>query len=231
MYYKGNYFKINTANNLYVLSNTICYTVNSKSIQYWHKLLAHANIPDLIKLPMFVNNMRISDKFNNSICETCTTEKSTDKISKTPSERGTAPFQYIYCDLSGPLNIENFDEYNFLIALTCDYSNYVAVYFLKDKSENETTQAVKQFLADHSIFGITRRIRTDMGKEFLNWQFRNFLLDRAIKHEKTCPRSPHQNTKVERFWRTLYNAARCLMKDSKVSDFLWPYAIKFAVLI
>ena len=57
------------------------------------------------------------------------------------------------------------------------------------------------------------------------------LIKNKIKHNYTCPYSPHQNGTVERSWRTLFDMARALLIESKLSKFLWPYAINAAAYI
>ena len=52
-----------------------------------------------------------------------------------------------------------------------------------------------------------------------------------IKHEDTCPYSPHQNGTIERGWRTYFDMARCLLIESKLPKYLWCYAIMAAVYI
>ena len=57
------------------------------------------------------------------------------------------------------------------------------------------------------------------------------LIKNKIKHNYTCPYSPHQNGTAERSWRTLFDMARALLIESKLPKFLWPYAINTAAYI
>jgi transposase InsO family protein len=60
----------------------------------------------------------------------------------------------------------------------------------------------------------------------MNGDFQDLLRKRAIKHETSCPNSPHQNGTAERYWRTLFEMARCLLLESGVPKMLWPYAVQ-----
>ena len=57
------------------------------------------------------------------------------------------------------------------------------------------------------------------------------MIKNKIKHNYTCPYSPHQNGTAERSWRTLFDMARALLIESKLPKFLWPYVINTAVYI
>ena len=70
---------------------------------------------------------------------------------------------------------------------------------------------MKLFLAQHSIYGTVKKIRTDFVTEFLSNKFEQILLDRGIKHEKSSPYSAAQNGTVERNWRSIFDMARALM--------------------
>lgn len=65
----------------------------------------------------------------------------------------------------------------------------------------------------------------------MNDDFQTLLRKKGIKHETSCPNSPHQNGTAERHWRTLFEMARCLLLDSSVPKMLWPYAVQTAAHI
>ena len=90
---------------------------------------------------------------------------------------------------------------------------------------------MQQFPADSAPFGIVKCIRSDNGGEFSSANFRSLLQKNKIKHETFEPYSPHQNGKVERSWRSLFEMARCLLLESKLPKTLWTYAVMAAVYI
>ena len=48
-----------------------------------------------------------------------------------------------------------------------------------------------------------RRLRTDNGGEYSNYEFHNFMKDQGIAHETTAPYTPEQNGVAERENRTI----------------------------
>jgi len=62
----------------------------------------------------------------------------------------------------------------------------------------------------------------------MNKTFQQILRDNRIKHTTTAPYSLFQNGKSERCWRSLMNMARCLLADTSLPKFLWPYAVRHA---
>ena len=86
-------------------------------------------------------------------------------------------------------------------------------------------RATEQYLADISLYGGVKRLRTDNGSEYTAEMFQDLMRRCCIKPELSTPHSPHQNSTAERNWRTVNEAANSLMKESNVSIGLWPYAI------
>ena len=83
-----------------------------------------------------------------------------------------------------------------------NYSGYVFVYFIKQKSD--ATKALKNVLAEVAHFGkiryllnlvpdlIVKKLRTDGGGEYMGNEFKEVLLNNDIKHEQSAQYSPHQ---------------------------------------
>ncbi|CAB3983853.1 retrovirus-related pol poly from transposon tnt 1-94 [Paramuricea clavata] len=82
--------------------------------------------------------------------------------------------------------------------------------------KSEGCDIVDNFADDNS----QKCLRSDNGTEFMNGDFQDLLRKRAIKHETSCPNSPHQNGTSERYWRTLFEMARCLLLESGVPKML-----------
>ncbi len=57
------------------------------------------------------------------------------------------------------------------------------------------------------------------------------FLKYKVKHEKSAPYSPHQNGTAERYWRTLFDMARCFLIESGVQKYFWHYAVATANFI
>ena len=226
----GIVFNIKTKGHLYLVNSVISKSPVSRSAHDWHRILGHCNYRDILKMPPVVSNMKIKgSKSVADICEVCITSKATQYFSKEPDERSTQPFHSVHIDLSGPHSDENIGDFKFIFGAVCDYSGHLSVYLLKSKSDSD--QAMKLFLAQHSIYGTVKKIRTDFGTEFLSNKFEQILLDRGIKHEKSSPYSAAQNGTVERNWRSIFDMARALMTESFVPRELWTFAIKMAAYL
>jgi hypothetical protein len=73
-----------------------------------------------------------------------------------------------------------------------------------------------------------KKIRSDNGTEFKNYQIEGFLKEEGIKHDFSSPYTPQQNGVVERKNRTLLDMARTMLDDYKTPDRFWVEAINTA---
>ena len=73
-----------------------------------------------------------------------------------------------------------------------------------------------------------REIRSDNGTEFKNAVLNDFCVDKGITRQYSAPRTPQQNGVVERKNRTLIEAARTMLSESKLPMFLWAEVVNTA---
>ena len=142
-----------------------------------------------------------------------------------PDDHSDVPFESVYADLNGPINVSDCD-FKYVFEIIDDYSSYIAIYLMQSKSD--TPQVLKQYIADHAPFGTTKKLRSDRGTEFTSNIFQQILLDRGIKFETSSPYSQFQNGRIERSWQTLFDIVRCLLVDSNAPRKLYPYVLKYA---
>nr|GFA60091.1 Gag-Pol polyprotein [Tanacetum cinerariifolium] len=71
-------------------------------------------------------------------------------------------------------------------------------------------------------------VQTDRGKEFLNKTLNAFFKEEVIEHQTSTARTPEQNGVVERWNRTLVEAARTMLSASQLLLFFWAKAIATA---
>ena len=227
----GHIFRITSSENLYTLQTIKLNTVVARSVNTWHQILGHANMDYIHKMPTVIDQMHITKGKVKQICQPCIQAKMERSFNKTLDSRAEKPFYRIYCDLAVLTDSEMMsdDDYNYVFGAIDDHSGYLAVYLLKSKSE--TPQALKKFLADHAHFGNIKIIRSDHGTEFTSQAFQEILLDRCIKSEMSAKYSPHQNARIERAWKSLFNMSRAIQFDSKVPTNLREYIIKYATYL
>nr|GEY45220.1 Gag-Pol polyprotein [Tanacetum cinerariifolium] len=73
-----------------------------------------------------------------------------------------------------------------------------------------------------------RVVRTDKGIEFLNQTLHAYFAAEGILHQTSVARTPEQNGVVERWNRTLVEAARTMLSAAKVPLFFWDEIIATA---
>ncbi|GJR58913.1 integrase, catalytic region, zinc finger, CCHC-type containing protein [Tanacetum coccineum] len=78
------------------------------------------------------------------------------------------------------------------------------------------------------VRGLPRYIRTDNGTEFVNQVLTEYYESVDIFHQKSVLRTPQQNGVVERWNRTLVEAARTMLIFFKAPMFLWVEAVATA---
>ncbi|GJR66533.1 putative ribonuclease H-like domain-containing protein [Tanacetum coccineum] len=100
--------------------------------------------------------------------------------------------------------------------ITDDYSRFTWVFFLATKYE--TSGILKSFitsienLVDHKV----KVIRCDKGTKFKNKEMNQFCEMKGILRQFSVARTPQQNGVAERRNRTLIEAARTILVDSKL---------------
>ena len=197
-------------------------------VKTWHEIMGRCNIDDVLKLPDVVEGMKITGNTKLD-CSVCTEGKFTNNRNRKMDAKAKAPLDLVHTDLAGPIDPTGQDGHKYAISFTDDYSGAVAVYFMKNKSD--ATLATKKFLSDSAPYGSVKCIRSDNGGEYTGDAFQSLLRDRGIRHETSCPHSPHQNGTAERQWRTLFEMGRCLLLEKGLPKTLWPYAVQSAAHI
>nr|GEV16700.1 hypothetical protein [Tanacetum cinerariifolium] len=106
-----------------------------------------------------------------------------------------------------------------------DYSRYTWTHFLRSK--DETPEVLIDFLrlVQRGLYAQVRIVRTDKGTEFLNQTLLAYFAAEGILHQTSVARTPEQNGIVERWNRTLVEAARTMLSATKVPLFFWAEAI------
>ena len=94
-----------------------------------------------------------------------------------------------------------------------------------------TVQPTVKFLAVCSPLGNVKCMRSYNGSEFTSEAFQTLSKKKGIKHETSCPHSPHQNGTARRQWRTLFEMARCLLIEKDLPKRIGPYAVQCAAHI
>ncbi|GKD42919.1 retrovirus-related pol polyprotein from transposon TNT 1-94, partial [Tanacetum coccineum] len=138
------------------------------------------------------------------------------------------PLHLLHMDLFGPTFVKSLMKKMYYLVVTDDYSRFIWVFFLASK--DETSGILKSFitgienLVDHKV----KVIRCDNGIEFKNREMNQFCEMKGILRQFSVARTPQQNGVAERRNRTLIEASRTMLDDSKLPTTFWAKAVNTA---
>ena len=218
--------------NIYTLKTNIeklYKTIEKGDIKLWHRRLGHRNFDDLelIRRNKIVDGIEIFGK-NNEACENCFKGKFAKLKFEKSESKTNGILELIHSDVCGPLNIETPGEKRYILTLIDDYSHYVTIYLLKNKSE--VSEKIIHFveLNKNKFDKIVKTLRSDNGGEYISHDLKNYFTKNGIKHEFTCPYTPEQNGKAERMNRSLIEMTRCMLEESGLEKKFWGEAVNTA---
>nr|GEU50145.1 Gag-Pol polyprotein [Tanacetum cinerariifolium] len=134
----------------------------------------------------------------------------------------------LHMDLCGPMRTESVNRKKYILVIVDDYSRFTWVKFLRLK--DEAPDFIIKFLKmiQVRLKDLVRRIRTDNETKFVNQTLRAYYEEVGISHESSVARSPQQNGVIERWNRTLIEAALTVLIYAQASLFLWAEAVATA---
>nr|GEU86389.1 retrovirus-related Pol polyprotein from transposon TNT 1-94 [Tanacetum cinerariifolium] len=160
------------------------------------------------------------------LCSSCKLGKAKRKSFQsktTPSSK--RQLQLLHMDLCGPIRVASINGKRYVLVIVDDYSRYTWTHFLRSK--DETSEVLVDFLrlVQRGLHDQVRIVQTDKGTEFLNQTRHAYFATEGILHQTSVARTPEQNGVVERWNRTLVEAARTMLSAAKVPLFFWAEAI------
>lgn len=109
------------------------------------------------------------------------------------------PHQQWHVDVSY-LNIAG--TFYFLCAILDGYSRFIVHWEIREKMEEKDTEIILQRARERHP-GVTPRIITDNGPQFIAKDFKEFIRIAGMTHVRTSPYYPQSNGKIERFHKTI----------------------------
>ncbi|GJR44357.1 putative ribonuclease H-like domain-containing protein [Tanacetum coccineum] len=142
------------------------------------------------------------------------------------------PLHLLHMDLFGPKFIKSLMKKMYCLVVTDDFSRCTWVFFLATK--DETSGILKSFiygienLVDHKV----KMIRCANVVEFKNREMNQYCEKKGILRQFIAARTPEQNRVAKRKNRTLIEAARTMLADSKTPtlNFMRPFGCPFTIL-
>ncbi|GKB38808.1 putative ribonuclease H-like domain-containing protein [Tanacetum coccineum] len=143
----------------------------------------------------------------------------------------TKPLFMLHMDLFGPTFVSSLMHKKYCLVVTDDYSRFTWVFFLTTK--DETSEILKNFIKEieNLVDKKVKIIRSDNGTEFKNKVMDDFCREKGIKREYSIARTPQQNGVAERRNRTLIEAARTMLADSKLPTTFWAEVVSTACYV
>ncbi|GKB56886.1 putative ribonuclease H-like domain-containing protein [Tanacetum coccineum] len=207
-------------------------TINESNT--WHRRLRHINFKTMNKLVKgnLIKGLRSKIFENNHSCVACQKGKQHKASYKTKLVNSiNKPLYMLHMDLFGPKNVKSLMKKSYCLVVTHDFSRFSWVFFFATK--DETSGILKTFIIgienqlDHTV----KVIRCDNGTEFKNNIINQFCEIKGIKREFSVARTPQQNGVAERKKKTLIEAARTMLVDSKLPTTFWAEAFNTACYV
>ncbi|GJT35600.1 putative ribonuclease H-like domain-containing protein [Tanacetum coccineum] len=201
----------------------------------WHRRMAHVNFKTINKLAKegLVDGLPLKVFTNEHNCVACNKGKQHKASYKHISAVRliTETLQLLHMDLFGPTNIRSIDQKYYSLVVTDDFSRFSWTFFLSTK--DETFYVLKEFitLIENQLNKKVKGIRCDNGTEFKNAKLIELCGEKGIKRDYSNPRTPQQNGVAERKNRTLIEAARTMLADSKLPTMFWTEAVSMACYV
>ncbi|GJT27641.1 putative ribonuclease H-like domain-containing protein [Tanacetum coccineum] len=233
---KHNLYTINL-NNLNPRGNLACLVAKAsvdESVK-WHRRMGHVNYKNMNRLVKgnLVRGLPPKLFKNDHTCVACCKGKQHKASYKaiTAVSSISEPLQLLHMDLFGPTSIRSIDHKYYCLVITDDYSRFCWVFFLEHK--DETYPILKDFinLVENQLNKKVKAIRCDNGTEFKNAHIIELCGSKGIKRDYSNARTPQQNGVAERKNRTLIEAARTMLADSKLPTMFWTEAVRTACYV
>ncbi|GJV47104.1 putative ribonuclease H-like domain-containing protein [Tanacetum coccineum] len=200
----------------------------------WYKRLGHISFKNINKLVKdnLVRGLPSKHFENDQTCVACLKGKQHRASCKSKVLNPiTKPLFILHMDLFGPTFMSSLMHKKYCLVVTDDYSRFTWVFFLTTK--DETSEILKNFIKEiENLVDLkVKIIRSDNGTEFKNKVMDDFCREKGIKREYSVARTPQQNGVAERRNRTLIEAARTMLADSKLPTTFWAEAVSTACYV
>ncbi|GJS73014.1 putative ribonuclease H-like domain-containing protein [Tanacetum coccineum] len=200
----------------------------------WYRRLGHVNFKTINKLVKenLVRGLLTKHFENDQTCVACLKGKQYKASCKSKIQNSiTQPLFMLHMDLFGPTFVSSLMNKKYYVVVTNDYSRFTWVFFLASK--DETSGILKIFITEieNLVDKKVKIIICDNGTEFKNRVMSEFWEKKGIKKEFSIARTPQQNGVAERRNRTLIEAARTMLADSKLPTTFWAEAANTACYV
>ncbi|GKD07448.1 putative ribonuclease H-like domain-containing protein [Tanacetum coccineum] len=185
----------------------------------WHRRLGHVNFKTMNKLVRgnLVRGLPSKLFEINQTCAACQKGKQQRASCKTITASSISqPLQMLHMDLFGLTFVKSLMKKMYCLVVKNDFSRFSWVFILASK--DETSEILKTFITgiENLIDLRLKVIRYDNRTEFKNRVMNYFCEMKGIKRKFSVARTSQQKGVAERKNRTLIEAARTMLVDSKL---------------
>ncbi|GJX10875.1 putative ribonuclease H-like domain-containing protein [Tanacetum coccineum] len=179
--------------------------VTSDESKLWHRRLGHLNFKIMNKLVKgnLVRGLPSKLFENDETYVACQKGKQHRASCKSKTENSISlPLHLLHMDLFGPTFVKSLMKKMYCLVVIDDYSRFTWVFFLATK--DETSGILKSFITG---------------------------IENLVDHKYSVARTPQQNRVAEKRNRTLIEAARTMLADSKLPTTFWAEAVNTACYV
>ena len=155
------------------------------------------------------------------VCPACQMGKASRLPFYTLPCTSTRPFHLIHANVWGSSPTSSCTGYIYYLILVDDFTKYFWLYPLSLKSD--VCSALKHFIFKvQTLFEFKIQcLRSDSGGEFLSHALQNFLNEKGITHQLSCPHTLEHNGCAERKQKHVVEMGRTLLSQRGVPPKFW----------
>jgi hypothetical protein len=138
--------------------------------------------------------------------------------------------ELVVVDLSGPMSVTTWTGKAYMMFITVEMNSRLGIgELLESKTEAAKTLKTVVVRLERQSGKKLKRLRTDVGNEWLNKTVGDFCRRNGILHETTVPYTPKQNGVVERAIATYFKIVRCMLHSAKMDLRYWGEALLYTI--
>ncbi|PLW39423.1 hypothetical protein PCASD_08000 [Puccinia coronata f. sp. avenae] len=184
-----------------------------------------------LKLLLKMNNIvpSSSNEINVQNCPVCVQTKMHRYpfCSRAPY-RSTIPGQLIHSNVAS-YEVNSRKGYRYFITFVDDYSKFLTVYPMKNKSDSFSCFKIFRAFFEKSGSHKIQALQTDNGGKYLSAEFTTYLITSGIRHDPGPPHSPQLNGVAERTNRTIHNFVRSSLLTAHLPKLFWVDALRHSL--
>jgi transposase InsO family protein len=221
---------------VYVLSAKSVYvnkTRTNETGDLWHARLGHVSYGKLKEMmhKQVLKGLPQVDIRTDTICAGCQYGKAHQLPYKESEYRSKTPLELIHSDVFSPVKQTSIGGMRYMVTFIDEFSRYVWVYFMKEKSEVFTKFKEFKEKIESELNMKIKCLRTDNGRDYLTNQFTIYHAEHKIRRQLTCPNTPQQNGVAERKNRHIAETCRSMLHTKNVPRRFWAECMRTAAYV